>query len=131
MPTTKNTATDDRGSDTEVSVTLKGGAGYDAPWVVLRAPDVATARTLVDDEENLTPLLDSAAKAGKYFSGLNAPVQTAAASSSSSGGEGRTCKHGAMQWKSGFSSSTGKAWQGWFCPSPKGTPDQCKPEFTR
>lgn len=128
MPT-KNEDT----AGTEVSVTLKGGSGYDAPWVVLRAPNVATARQLVDDEDNLTPLLDSAAKAGQYFASL-APVPAARAASSNSdggNGEGKSCKHGAMQWKSGFSAATGKAWQGWFCPTPKGTPDQCKPEFTR
>lgn len=121
----------DNDGGTEVSVTLKGGAGYDAPWVVLRAPDVKGARVLVDDEENLPPLLDSASKAGKYFSSLGQPVATAAASQGESARPGKTCPHGTMSWKSGFSAATGKAWQGWFCPSPKGTPDQCKPEFVR
>ena len=40
------------------------------------------------------------------------------------------CKHGPMQHKSGVNGS-GKAWQGWMCPAPKGAPDQCGPQWLR
>lgn len=37
------------------------------------------------------------------------------------------CVHGAMKAKKG-SSAKGE-WRGYFCPTPQGTPDQCKPQF--
>jgi hypothetical protein len=37
------------------------------------------------------------------------------------------CVHGAMTGRSG--SSAKGPWKGWFCPTPKGTPDQCKAQF--
>jgi len=37
------------------------------------------------------------------------------------------CPHGAMTPRSG--SGAKGPWKGWFCPTPKGTPDQCKPQF--
>ena len=41
----------------------------------------------------------------------------------------KQCKHGAMSFKSGTGAKG--PWKGWFCPSPKGTPDQCQPVFIR
>ena len=40
------------------------------------------------------------------------------------------CKHGALVWHESKPGAP-KAWKGWFCPSPKGTPDQCEPKFVR
>lgn len=37
------------------------------------------------------------------------------------------CPHGQMVFRS--SKPGGKQWTGYFCPSPQGTPDQCKPRF--
>lgn len=42
-----------------------------------------------------------------------------------------SCKHGDMKFLEGVSSKTGKPWKGYFCPSPKGTPDQCSPQFVK
>jgi hypothetical protein len=41
----------------------------------------------------------------------------------------KVCKHGAMTKRSGTGAKG--PWSGWFCPSPKGTPDQCQPVFIR
>lgn len=41
------------------------------------------------------------------------------------------CKHGAMVARSGNNKQTGKPWTGFFCPAPKGTPDQCSPIFDK
>ena len=41
----------------------------------------------------------------------------------------KQCKHGNMSFKSGTGAKG--PWKGWFCPSPKGTPDQCQPVFIR
>ena len=40
------------------------------------------------------------------------------------------CKHGALVWRESKPGAP-KAWKGWFCPSAKGTPDQCEPKFVR
>ena len=40
------------------------------------------------------------------------------------------CKHGKLTWKESKPDAP-KPWKGWFCPSPKGTPDQCSPKFVR
>ena len=39
------------------------------------------------------------------------------------------CKHGDMVRREG--EKNGKKWVGWFCSTPKGTPDQCAPIFER
>ena len=40
------------------------------------------------------------------------------------------CKHGKLVWRESKPGAE-KSWKGWFCPSPKGTPDQCAPKFSR
>ncbi len=40
------------------------------------------------------------------------------------------CKHGTMTLRSGVNAS-GKAWKGWMCASPKGTPNQCDAVWVR
>lgn len=42
-----------------------------------------------------------------------------------SGQSGRQCPHGWMQLKSGNGAKG--PWSAYMCPTPKGTPDQCKP----
>jgi hypothetical protein len=37
------------------------------------------------------------------------------------------CHHGPKTRRTGTNARG--AWVGWFCPSPKGTPDQCAPDF--
>ena len=38
-----------------------------------------------------------------------------------------TCVHGARIFRQGTSKTTGKPYAFWACPTPQGTPDQCKP----
>ena len=38
-----------------------------------------------------------------------------------------TCIHGARVHRSGLAKATGKPYAFWACPTPQGTPDQCKP----
>ena len=40
------------------------------------------------------------------------------------------CSHGAMQYRESKPGAP-KAWKGYFCPTPKGTPNQCEPRFIR
>lgn len=121
---------------TEVVVTLKGGNGYAEPWVVLHAPDVASANSLLTDDAAATrDLLDATRKAADYFTGSStapaAPVAGTPAppQASAPGGETRSCKHGAMKYQTGVAKSgpnIGSVWKRFVCPTPQGTADQCK-----
>lgn len=51
------------------------------------------------------------------------------AASSSTASDGPVCKHGPKQYKEGMGAK-GK-WRAYFCPAPKGTPDQCQPEWIK
>lgn len=54
-----------------------------------------------------------------------APVTT-------SGPPAPTCVHGARVFKTGGGGNTGKReWKAWMCPTPKGTPGQCDPEWVK
>lgn len=44
-------------------------------------------------------------------------------------GPGKMCAHGPMTYREG--NGQRGPWKGYFCPTPKGTPNQCKPEFIR
>jgi len=123
---------------TEVVVTLKGGNGYDQPWVVLHAPDVASANALLSDDAAATQdLLDNTRKAANYFTGSStAPAAAASAPTppqqSAPGGEARSCKHGAMKYQTGVAKSgpnVGSVWKRFVCPTPQGTADQCKAQY--
>ena len=57
------------------------------------------------------------------FGGSFAPVAPAAGASAGD----RTCSHGVMIKRTGQGAKG--EWRAWFCPTPKGTADQCKPQF--
>lgn len=52
-----------------------------------------------------------------------APQQSAPA------GPAPQCAHGQMTYRSG--TKNGREWKAYFCPTPKGTPNQCEPQFIR
>lgn len=122
----------------KVTVTLKGGTGFDSPWVVIHGSDVDNALDQLS-EANLPALLEKAQKASEFFSGKKAtpaaPAAPAAvsgrpaAASAGQGGVVRTCVHGQMVARSGV--KNGRAWSGHFCPTPQNTPDQCAPQFDK
>jgi hypothetical protein len=56
------------------------------------------------------------------------PVEQSTTKSASTTG-GKTCKHGEMTLRTGTSAKG--PWKGHFCPTPKGTADQCEPQFIR
>jgi len=57
------------------------------------------------------------------------PQQDAAPSWSQPATQGPACKHGPMVARSGTGAKG--PWSGHFCPTPKGTADQCPPQFAR
>lgn len=131
----------------KVVLTFKGGTGYDAPWIVVRGHSLADAADQLKGENAkiLAQLMSDVQRAGRKFAELGgalpaaapaqpqyqqqAPAQGAppAGAMTAPNGEARHCAHGAMAYKNG--NKNGKFWQGFFCPTPKGTPGQCKPQF--
>ena len=121
----------------EVVVTLKGGSGFDAPWIVIHAASVEDAEAQLD--ANLAKLMEKTQKASSHFAGLGvfnggpptrqerqpAPAEAQGAP----GGETRACRHGEMRFKSGISKA-GKPYQAFFCTSGDRN-DECKAQFLR
>jgi len=62
--------------------------------------------------------------------GLGATPVAQAPSAPSAVIEEGHCKHGKLTYRESKPGDA-KTWKGWFCPSPKGTPDQCAPKFIR
>lgn len=129
-------------ANAKLTVTLKGGAGYDAPWIVIYADDAADALTQLRDP-NIVELMDVVKKAGAHFSSGEAPKaasqkpQQAAqlrpgqpqGSTQPSNGESRYCTHGEMTYREGVSKA-GKPYRAFFCPS-RDRNDQCAPQWVR
>ena len=42
-----------------------------------------------------------------------------------------TCKHGNRTYRESKPGAAGRPWSGYFCPTAKGTPDQCEPNFVK
>jgi hypothetical protein len=119
-------------SDGKIVYTLKGGAGYDAPWIVISGDTVDEA---TDNLKAATLAFGEVTAAAALFSGaqvaapLTVPTQTAAPTTvaATAAPQGRFCTHGPRTRRAGTSARG--AWVGWFCPLAKGHPDQCSAEF--
>lgn len=140
-PAKKETPTVTTSSEGKIVVSFKGGAGYADPWVVIHADDAQEALDLLSgDEAAITAeLLTRTAAVAKYFHdqvGSNpqgSQERTAgkpAGATQEPSGETRSCEHGNMQYRAAKPES-GKTWRGFFCPTPKDTPGQCKPVFLK
>lgn len=73
-------------NDEKFSLTFKGGAGFDAPWAVLKPADFDEALAMVTDPR-LKELLDQMQKVGQYFAGLG--KSTGGGRPSGGGGQGQ------------------------------------------
>lgn len=96
----------------KITVTLKGGAGYDAPWVVVHAANATDALETLNDED-LKTVLERAKKIGAFFAG-GAPAQAPASNGQPAGAAqapgGQTPPEGYV-FKSGVSKKNGRPWQ--------------------
>lgn len=133
----------------DLSVTFKGDGSFAFPWIVPKYGSVEEA--LVDlgekpadvaglnQAQKWLALFERAAKMNAHFASLGggaAPTATPAPTSNVPAGaqsapnnETRPCKHGAMTYKTG--SKGGRTWKAFMCPTPKGAPDQCEPQWIR
>ena len=145
-----------------VTVTFKGGTGFESPWIVVHASDPADALEQINDVA-FAELARRTTDAAEFFRGLhtakvafpnaksepvqqtapapqqggwNAPAQNPPswaqpepAAQQSSQPPAPSCIHGQRTYRSG----TGRkgAWQAWMCPTAKGTPGQCEPEWIK
>ncbi|AGK87524.1 ribonucleoside reductase class II [Mycobacterium phage HINdeR] len=71
-------------SEGKVTVTLKGGSGFEAPWIVIHGADVDDALEQISDVDKLASLMEYTQSAAKKFASLGP-----APSSGGGGGGGR------------------------------------------
>lgn len=120
-------------TDAPFTATLKAGAGYEAPWLVLRADNPAELEANLDvvTEGLLQKINDVAA----LFQGARAvsapateqPANVTPINQAQNGGGLKTCNHGVRTRRTGNGAKG--AWVGYFCPLQKGDANQCKPIF--
>lgn len=118
------------GSDGKLTVTLKGGSGFDAPWIVIHAADIADAYLQFegDNAALLVELMGKVKKAGTFFSGGDGNSRgggrPAPAQAQQPPAGAPECPAG-WEYKTGVSKASGKPWKGFF--PPRGSED--KPIF--
>ena len=112
-------------SDREgVTVTLKGGAGFDSPWIVIHAADLADAYEQVsgDNATVLSKLMDRTKAAAKHFTGgESAPARPAPQAATAPPAGAGEPPGPDWTFKSGIG-KTGKPWKAWM--PPRGSDEQ-------
>lgn len=110
----------------ELSVLLEGVGDY--------STQIAATQQKVVASYNLNPLSTTSSTTGttpsqSFSQGFQSapPVSAPPSPVNSSGQASPTCVHGARIFRQGVSKTTGKPYAFWACPTPQGTPDQCKP----
>lgn len=118
-PTLTTTTVSDQ---SKLTLTFKGGAGFDAPWVVVHANTPSEAAALVRDQD-FKELLQLTQEVGGAFGGMapNKPAQAAPVANAVPAGAQQApagspeCPPGFV-FKSGISAKTGKPWKGFMPP---------------
>jgi len=110
----------------ELSVLLEGVGDY--------STQIAATQQKVLASYNLNPLSTTSSTTNIGHSqsspqGFQSapPVSAPPSPVNASGQASPTCVHGARIFRQGVSKTTGKPYAFWACPTPQGTPDQCKP----
>lgn len=127
----------------KVRVTLKGGTGYDAPWVTIDGVSIQDALDQLTGENAtvVAELVKRVAQVGAVFAGTgnSKPAagngggqlgKPAGATQAPSGETAPICHHGPMEWKSWTRASDGKMFKGFFC-AERNRDAQCKAEFRK
>lgn len=109
------------GSD-KIVVTLKGGAGYDAPWIVFHGGTVQEVNATIQEAFS-AGLHETVRKASQAFAPAQAsPAFRGAAQATpqtpvQAQGDDKTCPHGQRVHRTGTSARG--PWSAWFCPAGK------------
>lgn len=120
-----------------VKITLKGGSGYDAPWLTHEFRSVDEADEILNgpDGVKLAEVLAKVQAVAKFFVAKNEIPKTGSqarsAGSASAGatdapawmGSAPSCPHGPKKYVTKVSAKTGKPWHAWGCNGTKD--DQC------
>lgn len=129
-PVIDSSAAPEKPADADfVTAILKGGAGYGAPSLSIRANDVVSLQaTLTENEDAIKDVLVRLAKLGKGFGVLVDGDQQRPAGGNGGGnrapaqaqehpdGKVEYCEHGKMIFKSGMGKN-GKPWKAFDCPN--------------
>jgi hypothetical protein len=112
----------------ELSVLLEGVGDYSTQIAAVSkkiagAYTVAPLSTQSSTTSTTQPGFLTQTQADNPFGGATAPTQQPASAHPTT----PTCVHGARIFRQGMSKTTGKPYAFWACPTPQGTPDQCKP----
>jgi hypothetical protein len=99
----------------ELSVLLEGVGDYSV--------QIASVQKLIHGAYAAAPLGTTPSTPNTPPSTYSAPTPV----SPVSGTAAPTCIHGTRIRREGVSKTTGKPYAFWACPTPQGTPDQCKP----
>lgn len=101
-------------SQSKIVTTLKGGSGYDAPWVVVHSDTPAEALDTLSDPA-LKELLDKAKEVGAHFSGGSKgnarPKQAGQPQGAVNAPAGSPNPPEGYVFKSGISKKNGKPWK--------------------
>ena len=103
----------------ELSVMLEGIADY-SHQIAATSKAVAAAYTVL-------PLATGGSTQDTALQPSFVPTQAPTQSVGAGGMSTPTCVHGARIFRQGVSKTNGKPYAFWACPTPQGTPDQCKP----
>ena len=125
------TETTTNAAGTEVVATIKGGTGFDAPWIVVHGPDAADVTAQLKDEA-MKELVEQSAAVARAFIKEVGKGKPAAAAPASNGqpAESKQPPAGAPECPEGWTyregvSKAGNAYKGFF--PPRG--DDSKPIF--
>lgn len=112
-------------TDGKVVMTFKGGAGYDAPWVVIHAAGLQEAHDFVtgDNASLLADVMTRVQSAGRHFASLSpakpagAPAPSRAPQAAQEAPEWAPDKpYDDFVYKSGIGKN-GKTWHAWMPPT--------------
>jgi hypothetical protein len=119
------------------TASFKTHPGYDASLIVVRGNTVeelvANAQALTNGDTSALQVVVDVQNTLHAINNVSAPDVPAPAPQASEPAPAgaaevvRVCSHGKRVRKTGNSAKG--AWAGWFCPLPKGSPDQCKPDW--
>lgn len=110
-------------SEGKVVVTLKGGTGFDAPWIVIHADDAADALSQINEE--MAALMERAQTAAKHFGSLGGGPNTNGARPVAQGQPQGSLEAPAWAppkpfedfvYKTGVSAKNGRVWHAWMPP---------------
>ena len=104
----------------ELSVLLEGISDY--------STQIAATSKMIIGAYTAAPLVTTPSTADTPVWATSAPAPIAAPSATPAATTTPTCVHGPRIFRSGTSSKTGQPYAFWACPTPQGTPNQCKPQ---